>query len=260
MKPGIYKNLSFAEYLEIDAVSNSFLSKFSISAAHAKAYAEGEQKPSEAMLLGSTFHSKVLEPFDFDEHYATEPVVNKRTKAGKEELVTFVKNNQGKEIISPDTATLAGRMAQAVNAHSLAPKYLTGGETELTIVWECEGVLCKGRIDHKLDGIVTDLKSTRNASPIVFRSAVFNYLYHHQAAMYLDGIKVLTGEDCSFVFVAGEKTEPFGVSVHELGEDVIEIGREEYRQNIEQYKQCKAFENWPCYPETLNEIRLRGEL
>ncbi len=256
MKPGIYKNLTFAEYLEIEAVSNSFLSRFALSPAHAKAFAEGEQKASEAMLLGSAFHSKVLEPFDFDGHYVVEPVVNKRTKAGKEELAKFAEDNQGKDVISPDTATLVDRMAQAVNAHSLASKYLTGGETELTIVWECEGVLCKGRIDHKLDGIVTDLKSTRNASSIAFRSAVFNYLYHHQAAMYLDGIKVLTGEDCSFVFVAGEKTEPFGVSVHELGQDVIELGREEYLRNLGTYKECKVFDNWPCYPETLNQITL----
>ena len=58
------------------------------------------------------------------------------------------------------------------------------------------------------------------------------------------------------MFVAGEKTEPFGVSVHELGEEVIALGREEYRRNLETYKSCKAFDHWPCYPETLNQIGL----
>lgn len=256
MEPGIYKDVSFADYLEIEAVSNSYLSKFSISAAHAKAYADGERKESEAMKLGTVYHTMVLEPAKFVDQYAIEPVVNKRTNAGKDELAKFAEENAGKEIVSQDTVDLVAAMVESLTGNELALSYLTGGETELTIVWECEGVLFKGRIDHKQDGIITDLKSTRNANPAAFKSAIFNYMYHHQAAMYLDGIKALADEDCSFVFVAGEKTEPFGVSIHELGEDVIQLGREEYRRNLETYKSCKVFDNWPCYPETLNQIRL----
>lgn len=255
MKPGIYPNLTFAEYLEIDAVSNSFLSKFSISPAHAKAYEEGHD-PTDAMILGTAYHSKVLQPDEFDKLCAIEPEVNHRTKAGKETLARFAKDNEGKAIISLEDHALLDKMVEAIDAHCLAREYLSGGELELTIVWECEGVLCKARIDHRLDGILADLKSSRNASPTAFKSAVFKYAYHTQGAMYVDGMKALTDEDYSFVFVVGEKTEPFGVSVHELGQDVIELAREEYRRNLATYKACKVFDNWPCYPETLNQIRL----
>lgn len=254
-EPGIYKNLTFAEYLAIDAVSNSYLSKFSISPAHAKAYADGHD-PTDAMILGTAYHTKVLQPEQFNELCAIEPEVNRRTKAGKDELAKFAEDNEGKAIISVEDDALLDRMVEAINAHSLARDYLWGGEIELTIVWECEGVLCKGLIDNKQPGIITDLKSSRNASPAAFKSAIFKYAYHTQGAMYVDGMKALTGEDYSFVFVVGEKTEPFGVSVHELGQDVIEVGREEYRRNLATYKECKVFDNWPCYPETLHQIRL----
>lgn len=255
LKPGIYPNLTFAEYLEIDAVSNSYLSKFGISAAHAEAYAEGHD-PTDPMILGTAYHSKVLQPEQFDELCAVEPEVNRRTKAGKETIAKFAEDNEGKAIISLEDDALLDKMVEAIDAHSLAREYLSGGELELTIVWECEGVLCKGRIDNRLDGILADLKSSRNASPAAFKSAVFKYAYHTQGAMYVDGMKTLTGDDYSFVFVVGEKTEPFGVSVHELGQDVIGVAREEYLRNLETYKACKVFDNWPCYPETLNQIRL----
>lgn len=254
MDNGIYRNISFGDYRKIEAVNNSMLTKFSITPAHAKAAMETPCE-SASMLLGSVFHSLVLEPLDFADNYAIEPNINKCTNAGKEELRAFIEANKGKTVISQAVFDTADLMAKKVLNHPIAKQFL-GGESELTIIWETNCIKCKGRIDQKIDGVIVDLKSTHNANPDSFKSSLYRYRYHQQAAFYLDGIKGLTGEDCSFVIIAQENDAPYGTSVFEIDSEVVNLGRQEYLSNLAEYQECITFDVWPCYPEILHKITL----
>lgn len=255
---GIHKNIAFSDYKRIKAVNNSYLSKFSQTPAHAKDYLENNSEVASAsMVLGGAFHQATLEPYEFYEKYAIAPDdINLRTKAGKEEYAAFKELHKGKEIITAEVSVTASIMADTVRNHNIAKKFITGGDTELTIIWEINGILCKGRIDKKLDGIVVDLKSSRNAEAGAFRSSFFKYFYHQQGAFYCDGIKALTGEDCSFVVVVQESDSPYGTNVFEVKNDVLELGRQEYMKHLEEHKLSTELDFWPCYPEELNIISL----
>lgn len=254
MNIGLHHNLSFADYVKIDAVNNSLLGKFSISPAHALAYMQGGFSGSEAMLLGSVFHSLTLEPFGFDSEYAILPEVDRRTKAGKETAAAFEKENAGKIIITSAMLETANNMVDAAMNNSIAESFISDGEKELTAIWEIKDVICKGRIDNKQPNIIIDLKTSRNARPDNFKSTVYKYNYHQQAAFYLDGIEKITGEKCDFVFVVVENNPPYGVSVHKMSKDIIDLGREEYLKNLDTFMSCLAFDAWPCYPEELYTI------
>jgi hypothetical protein len=68
-------------------------------------------------------------------------------------------------------------------------------------------------INH-VAGFICDVKTTQDASPRGFRSAVYKYNYHLQAAFYMD----MLGVD-EFKFVTCEVNHPYTVVVHTLDDD-----------------------------------------
>ena len=69
---------------------------------------------------------------------------------------------------------------------------------------------------------IIDLKTTGegNSNPDKFIKSVANYLYHLQAAHYLEVIGAKR-----FVFIAVEKVFPHAISITELDEDALAEGR-----------------------------------
>ena len=53
-----------------------------------------------AMLIGSLFHTLLLEPEKFDREYALMPKIDRRTKQGKEDYEAFVQEAQNKIILT----------------------------------------------------------------------------------------------------------------------------------------------------------------
>lgn len=257
MKPGVYPNIPFKDYLAINAVSNSYLGR--LNDCPAKALVPREDTLS--LLLGRAVHKAVLEGMDaFNAEFAIGPDVDKRTKAGKEEWAAFETSAdaRGKIILKKDDLDKVLLMANAVFRHPWASKLLAEGVSEQTILWQDfdSGLMCKARPDRLPDEgkrTLVDLKTTRDAGEKAFMRSITEYGYARQAAFYLDGMNYLKKGTLKntffdlFVFVAVETEEPYRVEVYTLSNDFIEYGRQEYRRLLQVEQDCRKAGAYPHY-------------
>lgn len=231
-------------------VSSTELKEILRSPAHYRATLEAE-KDSEALRFGRLVHMAVLEPERFQEEVAIEPEVNRRTKAGKEELAQFHEDHADKMIVKRSDHELAARIAVAINSTSLAKSVLGPGQTERTAYWEDPqtGVLCKARADHIRRGYIVDFKTTQDARFRPFQRQCANFRYHLSAAYYVDGFRHVLGQEGikGFAWVAAEKQEPHGIGFYGADPSMLESGRREYRQALQTYAECLRTDNWPAY-------------
>lgn len=182
-----------------------------------------------------------------------------------------------KIVVSAEDLAKAEAMAASVMAHPIAGKLFApgSGEPELSCyaVDKKTGVLCRCRPDWwRTDGIVVDLKTTKDASPEGFARAIHDWGYHKQDPFYTDVMGAAikqSGSDRAapraFVFVAVESTRPFAVGVYRLEAESVEIGRREIREDVDTYAACAASDVWPGYgdkiqPIGLPEWRIRREM
>jgi len=250
IEPGIYYDIDHDAYHALTGyVSNSYLSRLNICPAAAKV----PQEETAAMLIGSAFHSFVLDgPDEFSLRFAVAPECDRRTKAGKALFDDFQNANAGKQIIAADDFLNIRLMDEAVKSHPLAKNMIAVGRNEVSMFWEdsFSGLQCKARADKIVpeQRTIIDLKKTKDASPHGFQSSVVHYGYHRQAAFYLDGANKITGNGFdAFAFIAVEEKEPYRVEVYTLKEPFIERGRVEYRMLMMQEIRCREANHWPNY-------------
>ena len=248
MNPVIMSN---SDYHAEPAISKSDLDLIAQSPLH---YATAKAVPREqtpAMLLGSVTHKLVLEPEEFGDEYAVAPVVNKRTKLGKEAWAQFCAEACGKAVIDAELYSTAKVIADNVRRHPVASKLLQGGQAELSYFWERDGIRCKCRPDYLRTDIKTavDFKTTQCSAPDKFTKSAYDYRYHVQAAWYLDGLRACGVDVEHFIFIAVETKEPYTVMCYAADDLMIQLGRMTASADFETYKNAVVTENWHGYEE-----------
>jgi len=117
---------------------------------------------------------------------------------------------------------------------------------------------------HRLpDGrvVIPDYKTAKSSEPEAFAKAVASYGYHQQAAFYIDAIRGvgmadLDEKDPAFLFVVQEKTEPYLVSVLELGHEELMWGRELNDEARRRWQHCKTTGVWPGYTTGITRVEI----
>jgi hypothetical protein len=262
--PGVYPGTPMDIYHAWEAASNSRLTKLRRSPAHMKA-SLSEPQDTPALRIGRAAHSAILEPDDFMSRYACGPSGDKRTKDIKAAWESLEMKHGEEYVLKGVDYDACLEMRDAVYAHSKASKLLIGaGEIELSTVWTvpvADGSLtCKARLDRYTAGIaggaVVDVKTTRDASPRAFERAIFDLGYHRQGAFYLDAARAHGIPAEHFVIVAVEKEAPYAVAVYRLTEGALDAGREQLQPLLRTYAMCQTLNEWPAYPETVQDIAL----
>jgi exodeoxyribonuclease VIII len=264
MQTGIHDNVSFEDYLQIRAVSNSYLGAIDKCPAKGKT----PSRDSSVFALGRAFHTLTLEGLEaFQERYFTiTETLNLRTKAGRERKAEIEAENEGKEVLTKDDCITVHEMCEAVYCHPIAREMLGEGVSEQTLVWrdESTGMLCKARPDkvpHK-PGILIDLKSTASADPRKFLLSCVEYGYIRQAAMYLEGA-TLTGDEVYniFAFIACEKNPPYRTEVFTIDGELLQWGRNEFQRLMEKEEFLRKVKRYPNYNnEGVNTLEMPGYL
>lgn len=257
-KAGIIPGIDIVEYHRGAGISKSQLDQMAKSPAHYLASLTTHRKETPAMRIGSLFHGMVLEGVKV----AVAPVCDKRTKEGKATWEAFCVENAGAEIVTADEGEMLLGMVASVRAHPAASRLLSGpGIAEGSAWWtdEQSGELCRCRPDFYREdlGVIVDLKSTRDASPLGFAKAIANYSYNLQNAFYCDGIEAATGDFIKgFVFVAVESTAPYCTAVYQLDVQGVEVGRVEYKRLLLDLADCKHAGKFPGYSERIEAISM----
>ena len=262
---GIFAEMPFSEYLEIDAMNCSTLKKVAQSPRHAQHELVTPSEPSAAFVIGDAFHALVLEPERFAAEFAQGLDCGKRTKADKEAWEDWYEAHPDVTGLKPEDWDTIHAMREAVLDHSTAAEVMAGeGENELTMVWAdpITNTLCKGRADrltnYKGQSVIADLKSTIDASPEGWGRSSARFAYHQQAAWYLAGANVLAPLDRRFLFVCCEKKPPYGVTVQELNADALKAGAKLNRIYLHRWLKCLDTKQFTGYPDGVLNYGLPG--
>ena len=247
------------EYRKHPAISRSELFKISESPEKFKYYREHPEKPTPALVFGQLFHAMALTPEIVWEQFAVMPNVDRRTKVGKEAFAEFEAQAEGKIIVSGDVVEQATAMCEALNKNEFVQK-LFKGEKEKPFFWvdEMTNEECKCRTDVLTEVgenlIIVDLKSTDNAETDAFMRSAIKYGYDLQSAMYSEGVKVNTGKEPLFVFIAIEKKPPYAINILQADKLLVRRGYDLFRECLGVYHECKTTDNWWGYLGRYNQI------
>lgn len=252
------------EYDQIRRVNWSTLKHLAVSPLHYlhELEKQGEGETTDAMKLGSAVHVAVLEPELFRATYVIWDGGRRQGKAWD----AFRADNADREILTLSELESVVAMQHAVREHPIAGPYVRGGESEVTITWEHripaagdwpEVVTpCKGRLDYLRPDAIVDLKTARDGSIDGFGRACWNLRYHTQLAFYRDGLAAVTGRKLPVKMVVVESKAPYAVTVFDVPEHVLEIGREEYVALLSRLDWCRSRNEWPGYADGEVELLL----
>jgi PDDEXK-like domain of unknown function (DUF3799) len=168
----------------------------------------------------------------------------------------------GKLPVHADDYCRAAAMQAVVSGHPVAGPLFANGTSEQSIYADdpTTGVCLRGRVDtiSALDGrpVIGDYKTTASAARDRFERYSAKYMYHLQAAWYLDLAALLGIKGARFLLIAQEDVPPYLVSVLEPDDEAIAEGRRLKRQAIETYSHCTETGEWPGYPEEILSISL----
>ena len=190
-------------------------------------------EPTPSMILGSAIHANILEPETFDNEFLVTEKLDLRYNVDKEKKKVY--EASGKILLSPKDAEVIEYVSGSVLSNPFAAKYIDG-EIELSHYTEFMGVKVKVRPDVKGVDFIADIKTCQDNSPRAFRSDVFKYGYHIQAAFYC---MVLGYPVESFKFIAVETNFPYTTEVYSLSEELCEMGIQDMMNALDKWKEYK---------------------
>lgn len=259
VKPGIYNDLSSWDYHnkpECHALSKGGIDRLESSAAHFQAQRTSKAPPEKPMVIGSAFHTYVLEPDRVEFEIAIEKTA---PKIDRDKLYL----EEGRALLSYEDKDMIDGMVKSLKAHETASGLIWHPKTlrEQSIFWKehTHGFLCKCRDDimNPELGIIADLKSTKDATPHNFRrDALWYYNYFVQAKWYLTGSNAVQQDVYyqNFLFICVEKSPPYAVIVYRAPmNDIYDAGLK-ISPLLELYANCLKKDEWPGYPDEVIDL------
>lgn len=152
---------------------------------------------------------------------------------------------------------LAEKMVSAareqLDLRSLGSSFRVGAG-EVVMVWQEDGIWMRQMIDWLTPDRRTfyDYKTTdMSAAPHTLDRMMFNMGWHVQAAMAERGLNVLDPDNAGrrrYLFVVQETQEPYCLSVVEITESVLTMGRKQLDRAVAIWRHCMLTNRWPGYP------------
>jgi len=224
------------------------------------------RKPTKELDRGAILHALLLG--------AGRSFVVVRAPEGEEEFQDFRKK-KAKE--ARDEARAAGKiplLQHQVNGLEVVADELRQrigfngvhltGKSEVTIIWEDEGVLCRARTDHLIlnehDATIYDLKMVASAHPRAIQAHMEEYGSDIQAHVYPRAVAAVRPElagRVAFRFVFCEPEPPYAVVVAEPSGTMRELGELRWNRGREAWRECLSSGTWPGYATELLRVEAR---
>ena len=263
---GVYESVPDAEYRSWKGLSASMFKGCNGNALklHADATNQTVNIPTDAMILGTAFHTHNLEPEKFGIHYLKLPADHDgRKKEGKERNARVKK--QGLIPLKHADFEMLEVMKASLNSSLWWQQHFDPKKSiELSVVTTVNGVKLKSRIDYyngDNDGLIIDLKSAKDASESAWQKQFRYEGAITQASIYVNMLRA-HGMPCArFVFAPVEKTPPYVRGFWSVAESDIVTEWGKVTDMIDRYK-TESSGVWKHYsdePVTLqvNSLRLR---
>lgn len=252
MDNGIYYDIPFEDYLKIEALSYSGIKQLMKSGGDYWASVpwlnpDCEPKQSAALEMGKAAHCAILEPSEFWNRYYLElevgddwlvstddikafmrehsikPLTGKKSElidrilmsnAPQPDIYDFHKEmhdqmNEGKILLTSEEYKEVQGMQEAVK-----DTFEARGKSEVTVIFEIDGVKCKARFDHLIDdNCIYDLKTTNPWGSKSFLDAAIRemqkYNYILQAYFYTKALESTGISHPSFNIIMVQSVLPY---------------------------------------------------
>lgn len=244
----IKHNLPAKEYHAIDACSSSWLKvarRGAIEFVHKKLNPIEEK--SDSLLVGDIVHSLVFPSTTpvTSEYMVIPDGIDRRTKEGKAAYAELEQDPRQK--ISKKLYDKAHEIANHVLSVDLVRNIKDHSDSynEVSGFFTNSGIDCKCRWDliNPHVGLILDLKTTANGTDQQsFAKTIAQYIYDQQAAWYVDAAERAYGKIFKFAFVVVSTNAPYDVALYEADDQMLETGRQLYKENIELYKKFSKIE------------------
>jgi hypothetical protein len=231
-----------------------------------------DKEPGDGLVLGKAAHCLLLGDEVFDDLFiyvpkdaprrptATQIAAFERdgkwsdaAAPGASFWAEFDKKAAGRLLLTDEQVQKIGYMAENLRRNPLATEMLTGGMTEVSMVWQdpITGVWLKSRPDVIPDNGAdfADLKTFAPQKHDIARaaqSAITDHAYHMQMALATMGAEAVLGTtatDC--VLVMCQTTAPYTVTPVRLDEESLYLGRVMIRHGIDRFARCLETGVWP---------------
>lgn len=273
MNPRIYKN-AMDEYLSLPALSSGMIhTLLTQSPAHAKHQQEAAiDDPSTPSERGTAIHDAVLEGVDRCLVIHPEEHRSKPTKADPEgkaplgwtnnamKMARIAAREAGRIPLLPDdfdNVVSAAREARAFVDRTELAGLLDDGESEVTLVWDEDGVLCKARADRisRALKVVCHLKTTDGSvAPGSFSRTVDNMGYDLTLAFYERGAAACGLEGYRHVILACEQSALHGCALYDLSPAKAAIAAARVERAIATWRHCVGTNIWPAYDTRVHSL------
>ncbi len=249
-----------ADYRAMEGLNQSYLKKvYTHGVPHAENQRLNPMEKTPALVMGSLFHTLVLEEDQFNNRYAVLPDLDRRTKEGKLLYAEFEAASGGKDLIKEAELATAMRMrdsaaplmyegvrpdrTNAMNEVSysgiLEVEYKWKGEDErieLPFKIRCDMVVVL-KEDEKNIIEIRDIKSLASLSDNDVIGSAKSHLWSMQCAFYRDVVYKHDVLNSRFVYVATEKEAPNMSRRYVCSEEMYQRGRAQYKQALVKYAQ-----------------------
>lgn len=161
-EPGIYFDIPWAQYINCPYMNPSTLKHGCRSMKRLKRAMDGECRPSEkTTAVGNAVHT--LLAGEFDERFAVMPAfendpdnltgtgkksTSTSTKYYKESKANWLIENEGKLNLTEVQLNVAKKVVRSIRAKRDCNEIIERATSEVTVIAEINGLLCKTRIDH----------------------------------------------------------------------------------------------------------------
>lgn len=267
--PGIYANIPLADYHRGDICDGPSLSSSSLRKLWAYSPAHfwdssplnpqsAARRDSEDFVLGRATHHLICGEVGFSRLFAIRPEKMPDPKTGN--LTDWnghrtvckdwlkLQARAGKSVLTAANVEAIRGMALAIGKHPFARDALNG-LIERSIFWKDKetGVWLKARPDviPNASGDFCDLKTTSSVLYPDLQSSLFNYGYHQQGALVLEGALACGLDISSFSLIWVEKERPHCVDVQPIDDEDIVRGSSMNRVAIRKFQKCFTEKLWP---------------
>jgi len=266
VKTGVYDGMADPDYRRDGALSTSLLKEMGKSPKrfHAKWTGLIPNVDTECFRFGRLFHMYVLEPDRFHKEVIVCPDErqDRRLKENKQWWAKVKEN--GAEVIKEKELEKVIAMADAFYALP-GINNMKGSRTELSVFANGlrKGIDAKCRIDMEKDGVVVDIKTTREggASPREFMRTSRSFKYAWQEASYRATCKAAGLELKTWHWAVIEKEPPFEAAIYTFTGDDIARATREVNEAYTTLQSCLNLDSWPSHtPTQPQELQLYGGL
>jgi hypothetical protein len=218
-----------------DHISSSGLKRILDSPEQLQRYLLRQHESTPRLDLGTAVHCALLEPERFLREYVALPGHTADLfHAHDLALIEAQRGHPVHFITDAQMEVVQGICDQVARLPDIAA-LLRDGLAERSLFWRdtATGIRCNIRPDLLvMPHLILELKTTFDASLPVFQRTLRLQRYHLSAAMYLEGVRQLTGQSLNYVYLVASRHPPYEVQSLVPDAATLEEGGRLFRQAL----------------------------